>query len=118
MKAIKLNSVQVKNDVTTMLFGIDLHEVITNIYTSLMDSADFISILSQELNSRDDIHKEYIERIDKIVMDLIDPNDEEHPMTLYNILTSDDRFYKDWTDELFNYIYDGVWFNNVFKDLP
>lgn len=108
MKTLKLNSVQTKNDVTTRLFGIDLHEVITEIYTSLLDDNNFCAMLDQTLNSRDDLYREYIDRVNKLVDGLIDPDNETHPMTLYNLLTSDDRFYKAWTDELFNYIYVGV----------
>jgi phage terminase large subunit len=106
MKTIKLNSVQVKGEVALRLFGIDLHEIITNIYYSILDDEAFVNMLNQKANSKDDLYREYMGKVSTLVMDLIDPNDEEHPLTAYNLMTDDDRFYKAWTDELFDLIYE------------
>ena len=105
MKTIKLNSVQVESEVALRLFGIDLNEIITNIYYSILDDEDFCAMLNQESNSRDDLYKEYMGKVSTLIMDLIDPNDE-YPFTAYNLMTDDDRFYKAWTDELFDSIYE------------
>ena len=106
MKTIKLNSVQVESEVALRLFGIDLNEIITNIYYSILDDEAFCAMLNQESNSRDDLYKEYIGKVSTLVMDLIDTNDDEHPLTVYNLMTDDDRFYNAWTDELFDSIYE------------
>ncbi len=105
MKQIKLDSVQKQNKVALNLYGIDLNKIITNIYYSILDDEAFCTMLNQESNSRDDLYKEYIGKVSTMVMDLIDPNDE-NPLTAYNLMTDDDRFYKAWTDELFYSIYE------------
>jgi hypothetical protein len=46
---------------------------------------------------------EYISRLNGIVMGMIDP-DDEYPLTVYNLMTSDERFYNEWSNELFEYI--------------
>jgi hypothetical protein len=44
-------------------------------------------------------------KVSTLVMNLIDTNDE-NPLTAYNLMTDDDRFYKAWTDEMFDSIYE------------
>jgi hypothetical protein len=105
MKQIILDSVQKHNKVALNLYGIDLNEIITNIYYSILDDEAFCAMLNQESNSRDDLYKEYMGKVSTLVMNLIDTNDE-NPLTAYNLMTDDDRFYKAWTDELFDYIYE------------
>ena len=105
MIQIILDSVQKQNKVALDLYGIDLNKIITNIYYSILDDEAFCAMLNQESNSRDDLYKEYIDKVSTMVMDLIDTNDE-NPLTAYNLMTDDDRFYKDWTDELFDSIYE------------
>jgi hypothetical protein len=105
MKQIKLDSVQKQNKVSLDLYGIDLNKIITNIYYSILDDEAFCAMLNQESNSRDDIYKEYMGKVSTLVMNLIDTNDE-NPLTAYNLMTDDDRFYKAWTDEMFDSIYE------------
>ena len=105
MKQIILNTVQKQNKVALDLYGIDLNKIITNIYHSILDDEDFCAMLNQESNSRDDLYKEYIGKVSTLVLGLIDPNDE-YPLTAYNLMTDDDRFYKAWSDELFDSIYE------------
>ena len=106
MKQIKLDSVQKQNKVALDLYRIDLNKIITNIYYSILDDDAFVCMLNQESNSRDDLYKEYIGKVSTLVMGLIDTNNDEHPLTAYNLMTDDDRFYKAWTDELFDGIYE------------
>jgi phage terminase large subunit len=106
MKQIILDSVQKHNKVALNLYGIDLNEIITNIYYSILDDEAFVNMLNQKANSKDDLYREYMGKVSTLVMDLIDPNDEEHPLTAYNLMTDDDRFYKAWTDEMFDSIYE------------
>ena len=112
MKQIKLDSVQKQNKVALDLYKIDLNEIITNIYHSLCNDTEFTEMLNQILNHRNDLYIEYRARLTNLVMGLIDPENAEHPFTAYNLMTDDEVFYRDWSDELFDIIF------NEYRYLP
>lgn len=102
---IRLNSIEneLKKFDYDGIYNINLRKVVDDIYNELVSDKMFVEQIGQKLNSKSTLYDVYKEKLEDIVIDLIDI--EKGYFTIYNILTSDAYFYDKWRIELFELIY-------------
>lgn len=83
----------------------DFEEKLKLLKSILISDKQFISLIKQTLNDKEDIFNVYSNRIEQLLLDFIDLEDKENPCFIYNHLTNDIKCFELWKDILFNEIY-------------
>ena len=86
------------------LYDVDMDEIVSGIYKSLMGDSEFVSQVRCRLNSISDIYYIYKQKVEALVLNLIDIEAGEQCMLKYNLMRDDFTFYDRWRRELFNVI--------------
>lgn len=87
------------------IYGINMHEVITDIYNGLMNNSLFVEQMKQPLNDKQTLYAAYKENVEALIQDTIDPDKGDQCMLKYNLMRDDFMFYDKWRKELFELIY-------------
>lgn len=86
------------------LYDVDMDEIVSGIYKSLMGDSEFVSQVRCRLNSISDIYYIYKQKVEALVLNLIDIETGDQCMLKYNLMRDDFTFYDRWRRELFNVI--------------
>lgn len=86
------------------LYDVDMDEIVSGIYKSLMGDSEFVSQVRCRLNSISDIYYIYKQKVEALVLNLIDIEAGDQCMLKYNLMRDDFTFYDRWRRELFNVI--------------
>lgn len=105
MERIKLHTIEDKHNDILSMYGVNICDIISDIYKKLINDKLFVSQMKQSLNSRQSLYDVYNYKIDNLTLQLIDLDKSEYCMLKYNIMCSDTVFYDKWKNELFDFIY-------------
>lgn len=75
------------------------------IYNVLITEKHFMDIVKCDDNSKDDVFKMFEEKVDEaIIINFADFDNTNH-LIVYNLMTDDKHFFKEWKYDLFELIY-------------
>ena len=98
-----INDMLESNDIFK-LYAVDMDEIVSGIYDKLICDSEFVSQVRCRLNSISDIYYIYKQKVEALMLNLIDIEAGEKCMLKYNIMRDDFTFHDRWRKELFNVI--------------
>lgn len=104
MERLKSISDQYPND-PSWTYGIDPHKIAEEIMACLESDGTLVGQMREPSNSRDDVFDQFRDKVSHAIIDLIDPNDCQNGLVVYNLMCDDRSFREMWTREMFDRMY-------------
>ena len=107
MKEVRLTTIEALEKESSIFsaYGVNMREVVSSIYERLLKDNLFVEQMKQPLNSKHTLYDVYKDKVENLVLDLIDLDKGEQCMLKYSLMRDDYTFYGKWRKELFDILY-------------